>query len=119
MTIQGAIEDIKQFEIPFYQESSRQKVIETIESYKQEIRAEERAKTIAEISREIRLLYANEYEQQIIAEVVDEFVKWAYIHGIDFSFMGKIKEDGKSDVPKRLQNIKDRFYNELKEQNKI
>ena len=53
--------------------------------------------------------------EEIRAEVIEEFVKWAYIHGIDFSFMGKIKEDGKSDVPQRLQNIKDRFYNELKE----
>lgn len=30
MTIKGAITDIRHFEIPFYQESSREKVIETI-----------------------------------------------------------------------------------------
>lgn len=30
MTIGGAIKDIESFEIPFYQESSREKVIETI-----------------------------------------------------------------------------------------
>lgn len=53
--------------------------------------------------------------EEIRAEVIDEFVRWAYVHGIDFSFMGKIKDDGTSDVPERLQKIKDEFWEQLKE----
>lgn len=43
-------------------------------------------------------------------EAIDDFVKWAYVQGVDFSFMGKIKDDGISDIPDRLQNIKNKFY---------
>ncbi len=42
--------------------------------------------------------------------IIDKFVSWAYVQGIDFSFMGKIKEDGTSDVPDRLEKIKQDFY---------
>ena len=84
-----------------------------------EIVAEHDKQIIAEVIKDSFLKDCESCEahlrEQIRAEVIEEFVKWAYIHGIDFSFMGKIKEDGKSDVPQRLQNIKDRFYNELKE----
>lgn len=41
---------------------------------------------------------------------VDEFVDWAYLHGVDFSFVGKIKEDGTSNIPERLEEIKKKFY---------
>lgn len=54
-------------------------------------------------------------DKRVRAEVIDEFVRWAYVHGIDFSFMGKIKDDGTSDVPERLQKIKDEFWEQLKE----
>ena len=42
---------------------------------------------------------------------IDEFVEWSFINGIDFSFPGKIKEDGTSDVLERLETIKQRFLN--------
>lgn len=36
---------------------------------------------------------------------IDDFCRWAYLHGIDFSYMGKITDDGKSDVPQTLKMI--------------
>ena len=59
-------------------------------------------------------LDVDEAYQQGRADAIDEFVKWAYVHGIDFSFMGKIKDDGTSDVPERLQKIKNDFWEQLK-----
>lgn len=52
--------------------------------------------------------------QQGMTDAIDEFVRWAYVHGIDFSFMGKIKDNGTSDVPERLQKIKNDFWEQLK-----
>lgn len=46
---------------------------------------------------------------------IEDFCKWAYVQGKDFSFMGKITEDGKSDVPQKLKKIISDF-NESEEQ---
>ena len=43
-------------------------------------------------------------------EILDSFLSYAYINGLDFSFMGKIV-DGKSDIPDRLNKIKKDFLN--------
>lgn len=56
------------------------------------------------------------HDKQIKADAIDEFVNWAYMHGVSFSFMGKIKEDGTSDVADRLDAIKSDFYKQIKEQ---
>lgn len=56
------------------------------------------------------------YEKQIREKAIDEFVNWAYIQGVSFSFMGKIKEDGTSDVVDRLNAIKSDFYTQKKEE---
>lgn len=40
-----------------------------------QVRADERAEVIAEISREMRLLYGNEYEQKVRADAIDEFAE--------------------------------------------
>lgn len=57
-----------------------------------------------------------EHDAKIMSDAIDEFVNWAYIHGVSFSFMGKIKEDGTSDVVDRLNAIKSDFYKQMKEQ---
>lgn len=41
---------------------------------------------------------------------VKEFIAWAYVNGIDFSFMAKAGKDGLYDTPQRLENIEKRFY---------
>lgn len=62
------------------------------------------------------MLLTEKQVDEIRAEAIDEFVRWAYVHGVDFSFMGKIKEDGTPDVVDRLDTIKSDFYKQLKEQ---
>lgn len=56
------------------------------------------------------------HDTEVKAEIIDEFVKFAYEKGIGFSFMGKIKEDGTSDIPDKLNAIKFEFVEWLKEQ---
>lgn len=43
-------------------------------------------------------------------DILDEFLKYAYVNGIDFSFMGKIDDNGNSSVPRDLEKIKKRYY---------
>lgn len=43
-----------------------------LDNHDEEVRADERLKVIAEISREMRLLYGNEYDKQIRAEEEDK-----------------------------------------------
>lgn len=57
-----------------------------------------------DINEPIRSMLIREYDRAI-----NEFIEWAYIDGIDFSFTGKIKEDGTSDVSEKLETIKQRF----------
>ena len=54
------------------------------------------------------------YENEIYNKALDDFISYAYLRGIDFSFMGKIMENGGSNVPIRLKKIKDDFLNEVK-----
>lgn len=56
------------------------------------------------------------YEKQIREKAIEEFVHWAYMNGVSFCFMGKIKEDGTSDVIDRLNDIKSKFYMQKKEE---
>ena len=44
---------------------------------------------------------------------VNEFVDWAYSHGVNFSSVRKIKEDGTSNIPD-LEEIKKKFYESKK-----
>lgn len=67
MTIGGAIEDIKSWDIPFYCEKSREKVIETIVEAYQEGAASERSKA-----------FSNGYESGYNKgrqDVLDELIK--------------------------------------------
>lgn len=50
------------------------------------------------------------WENEIYNKAVEDFINYAYVKGIDFSFMGRITENGKSDVPVRLKKIKDDFF---------
>lgn len=59
---------------------------------------------------ELRLKYENE----IYNKALDDFIQYAYIKGIDFSFMGRTMENGESDVPARLKKIKDDFLEQKK-----
>lgn len=54
-------------------------------------------------------------EQNVAYEkALDDFIGYAYVKGFDFSFMGRIMENGKSDVPIRLKKIKDDFLEQKK-----
>lgn len=56
-----------------------------------------------------RPLTDEEKENEIYNKALDDFINYAYLKGIDFSFMGRITENGESDVPVRLKKIKDDF----------
>lgn len=50
-----------------------------------------------------------EAEKESYNQALEDFINYAYVKGIDFSFMGRIMENGESDVPVRLKKIKDDF----------
>lgn len=52
-------------------------------------------------------------DNEIYDEAINDFMRWAYMKGVDFSFMGKIV-DGKSNVPARLKEIKTKFMESRK-----
>lgn len=54
------------------------------------------------------------WEKNIYNKALDDFINYAYIKGIDFSFMGLITEKGESDIPLRLRTIKDGFFEHKK-----
>lgn len=47
----------------------------------------------------------NKHEEYIRADEVNKFVEWCYINGIRFDFNGHLNEEGKSDVPERIDSI--------------
>lgn len=86
MTIQGAINEIKMLEVPFYAEPSKTKIIETIISECHELKTEG-------------------YKQG-----VEEFLTWAYVHGINFGYMDHVGKQQYIENNK-LEQIKESFYN--------